>query len=306
MKKNSFTLLITAWREPLSVSFLLETVLNPKYNNLVSDLKILLVCPDIETKKSALEIVQKYNFLDFSHLQDPAQGKPTALNLAFEKIDTDWVICTDGDVFLSPDAIPELIDCIKNPNVKAVSGRPVSCDSKANFWGYIGHLLADAADQKRTQMSTQAKSYFVSGYLCGYELKSISKLNPKTLVDDAQLTLQVLAARGDIGYARDAIVNIKYPTNLPDWIIQKRRSAGGYRELQAQIKSLGLQKQQRSLWNELKFLFFPIKYAKKPLDFWFSLLLYPLRGLLWIIITFDSLTDSQSQKNLWQRVESTK
>jgi poly-beta-1,6-N-acetyl-D-glucosamine synthase len=292
----TISLLITAWKEPISVARNVQTVLENKLN-----IQIVVVAPDLETQNAARHIFQANSFTNFQILTDPQTGKPNAINFALTQIHSDWIICTDGDIALYSDSIPTLIEQIQNlkPNYAAVSARPVSIDSKDNFWGYIGHLLADSADLKRSQ----ASNYFVSGYLCAYQKSKITPLPASTLVDDAQFSIQILQQNLDIRYVPIAKVGVKYPTNCKDWFIQKRRSAGGYRELKEQIKSLNLQSTQRSLRNELEFILYPVQYAKSPKELIYSLELYPLRLLLWILIFKDGII---KPKKAWERVESTK
>jgi poly-beta-1,6-N-acetyl-D-glucosamine synthase len=292
----TISLLITAWKEPISVARNVQIVLSNKL-----DIEIVLVAPDIETQKATRDVFVANNFTNFQIIIDPQTGKPNAINLALEKTKSDWIICTDGDIVLYPDSIPTLVQHIQNleQNYGAISARPISIDSKNNFWGYIGHLLADSANVKRSQ----ASNYFVSGYLCAYDRSKIKPLPASTLVDDAQFSIQILEQNLDIKYLQNSKVGVKYPTNLKDWLIQKRRSAGGYRELKDQIKKLNLQATQRNLVNELEFIFYPLQYAQTFQQIIYSLGLYPLRLLLWILIFKDGII---KPKKSWVRVESTK
>jgi poly-beta-1,6-N-acetyl-D-glucosamine synthase len=310
LNQPSISLLITAWKESISVARNIQTILNGNLN-----IEIILVAPDIETQDSARKIFEVNNFISFQIIIDPQTGKPNAINLALEKIESDWIICTDGDIVLFPDSIPALIKEIHNlelqqenpcqvcdqrePSTGAISARPISIDSKNNFWGYVGHLLADSAHVKRSCSA----NYFVSGYLCAYKKSKIKKLPIETLVDDAQFSIQILEQNLDIKYVSKSLVGVKYPTNFGDWMIQKRRSAGGYRELDQQIKSLNLNSTQRSFKNELSFIFYPIKYANNSKELIYSFGLYPLRLLLWIFIFKDRFIKPNKP---WERVESTK
>ena len=309
VNQPSIAILITAFKEP-SVEYLLDTILNPDFNNWQSNWQLWVSAPDESTRQLSIDTANKWQ-VPISILADKGIGKPSALNLALETIDCDWLICTDGDVFLKPNSIRFLVQKITNnldftnnygAKYGAVSGRPVSNDSKDNFFGYIGYLLADAAHYKRFLNSEVGKSYFVSGYLVAYNKPKLQPLDPKTLVDDAQFSMQLINQGLSIGYEPKAQVMIKYPINYTDWIAQKRRSAGGYNELK-NIKHQNRKIEIRSFWSEVKFVFFPIKYASNPRELVFSLMLYPLRLWLWLVIFWDTKTN---KTNLWVRVESTK
>lgn len=308
MKKKTpkYAILITAYKE-VSVTLLMETICTPEYNNLPQDLEIYLSAPDSKTRNLAKRVAIKYKIESKFHLlKDPGKGKPTALNLAMQQIDAQWLICTDGDVYLEPNSIPYLLQNIEKKNdskIGAISARPISVDSKNNFWGYIGNLLADAAHDRRHTNAQNNKPYFVSGYLVAYRKSLLKLLVPKTLVDDAQYSMQILDQGFDIRYESKSKVCIKYPQNLKDWIGQKRRSVGGYREIQNQYPELLSQIQNRNLKSELAYLFFPLHYANNFKHFFFSLGLYPLRIYLWTIIYFDS---KSKKEGLWVRIDSTK
>ncbi len=303
---SSIAILITAYKEP-TVAKLLDSIFDPKNNNFNQCMTVYLSAPDYETKQVAQNSAIKWNQLsNFIILTDLGQGKPSALNLALSQINADWVICTDGDVFLDANSIDNLIKTIDSNEISglgAISGRPVSNDSKSNFWGYIGHLLADAAHTKRNEVYKLGESYFVSGYLVAYQKKLLKDLPFNTLIDDAQFSCQIIEQGYQIGYQPRATVKIKYPSNLTDWINQKRRSAGGYRELKKDFPKLFYAGKTRSLWSELSFFLFPFKYAKSPLELIYSLILFPLRLYLWILIWLDGVS---KKDNLWTRIESTK
>jgi poly-beta-1,6-N-acetyl-D-glucosamine synthase len=299
-------ILITAFREP-SIARLLDSIFDPEYDNFDPNITVYVSAPDYETRDIAKNTVNKWSKSNnLVLLTDPGKGKPLALNSALDVISSDWIICTDGDVFLDCNAIKNLINCInRNENSKlgSISGRPKSNDCKLNFWGYVGNLLADAAHLKRYQLAELGESYFASGYLVAYRKKLLTHLPVDTLVDDAQFSCQVIQQDYYIGYEPSAIVRIKYPDNCKDWINQKRRSAGGYRELKKDFPKLFKQGKTRSFWKELSFFWFPFEYATNLVELSYSCFLFPLRLYLWILIWFDGIS---KKDKLWIRIESTK
>jgi cellulose synthase/poly-beta-1,6-N-acetylglucosamine synthase-like glycosyltransferase len=299
-----YSLIITAWNEAESIKILLENVLNPSSGNLLENMEIIVVAPDDLTLNSANEISQKYRFNNLLTLKDTKEGKPNALNLAKKKAKGEILIFTDGDVLLGKNSLISLVKCLKNSNAVACSGRPVSADSKDSMLGYWGNLLADAAHEERSLRKSLNQSYHVSGYL--YALKNTFDFNfPKEiLVDDAWISSKIINNGGFIDYCPEAIVFIKYPKNLKDWFKQKRRSAGGYKQIKAMIKHD--KAPSRSLTSEIKYFFFPIKYARSIIQLVYSLLLYPMRLLLWIIVFLDSKAGKHKNRDLWVRVQSTK
>ena len=233
--KKTISIIVTAANEPTTISICLERLLDTNLNGFKDSNKflfeIITVIPDEETNKIALETINKYASFIIRHIKliDPWQGKPFALNLAFSNAKGDYLVLTDGDVFFSKDSLAYLINkLVKGDKYGAVTGRPVSKDSRNSFWGYIGHLLADAANDKRQVTMIDNRKFFVmSGYIMA--MKNLKLTIPKDcLSDDAYLSYLIHNSSLDIGYEPTACVNVKYPRNFKDWMNQKSRSVGGY------------------------------------------------------------------------------
>lgn len=300
-----YSLIITAWKEPETVEKNLTNILTRNSGNLLQEMEIILVCPDEETMNAAINVINKFGFDKFIYIKDDATGKPDALNKAFDTADGEIIICTDGDVLLAANALPNLVKRFENKEIGGISGRPVSADSKKTLFGYWGNLLADAAHQKRTREAALKRNYYMSGYLLAFKKVEGLKIPSDTLVDDAWLTTFISNRNQKIAYAPDALVLVKYPKNFKDWLKQKRRSAGGYSQLKKSGMSLS-NSGSRNFIEELKYIFFPIGYSRNLKEFFFSLLLYPARLFLWILILLDSFTGKHKNNRLWVRVESTK
>lgn len=302
-----YTFIITAWKEPITVRDNLHRLLASLHGNYLPSMEIILACPDDETYFAAKEVIDTYAFKNFIRIQDPQKGKPTALNLAFKSAHGEILICTDGDVLLADNALPTLVQSFKDQKVGIVTGRPVSADTKKTMFGYFGNLLADVAHVKRAKEFDRGGYYFVSGYL--YAMRSISgfQVPNDTLVDDAWITLQYVLKGMRVAYAPEAKVYVKYPKNMNEWIKQKRRSMGGYsqlNDLNAQLPSH--QQRVRSIREELKFFLFPIKYARNLREFFYSLMLYPSRLWLWFAIWWSRYGKKMTFEKTWSRIESTK
>ncbi len=301
-----YSLIITAWREPKSISLNINNILNPQSRNLIPDLEILVIAPDVETFKAAKSSANKFNFPNIKWIKDKGEGKPKALNLGIKNSSGEVLIFMDGDVIIGNDSLKRLVSGVHD-DIWLCSGRPISSDSKATLFGYWGHLLADGANSKRQQEIEKGSSYFVSGYL--YALKKFDGLlfPENILVDDGWISVKILEMNKRIGYSSNSIVYIKYPQNISDWFKQKRRSAGGYSQLtQFYTPQLKRKLPKRDFLEELKYLLFPVFYSRSILQFIYSLLLYPARLLLWILISFDKLTGRHNDLKLWVRIETTK
>lgn len=338
--------LITSFYEPKTIGKCLSGLLSDSFLSLKQDFEVLLACPDTQTLFSALQFLEKKFELKktqkvdsakpinnqvfslennqdlenieleiylknqkigiFKHIKDPKKGKPKALNLLFQKATKQILILTDGDTFADSKAIVELLEKQQKSHSGLISARPVSADSKNTFWGYTGHLLADSAHLKRSQN----KNFPVSGYLFLINLNSLPKdfklkIPDQVLSDDAYISYLFQAKNLTIEYQPKARVYLKYANNLSDFLNQKRRSLGGFSQLLT-YPELKIKKNPRSLLEELKFFFFPLKYAKNLNQLIYSLGLYPLRFYLWVLIFIDQKIFKKDFEKIWVRIESTK
>jgi len=290
------SIIITAHKEPRTIgrciASFLEQEIKEKY-------EILAVCPDRETKK----VVDMYsrNYKQVKHLQDPGKGKPAALNIAFKEAKGDYLVLTDGDVYVSKNSVNLLLEKLKD-KIGAVSGHPVSLENKNNFYGYVSHLLTDMADKIRKKNFINNKFIVCSGYL--YVIKSgILKEIPENILSDDAYISRFIANKGyQINYAEDAFVYVKYPSNLKDWIKQKRRSTGGYE----QLKKYFNERVMRSFTQEASGVFSIFLYPKNLKEIYWTIKLIFLRFYLWLIIFNDIYIKKKRFEDTWLRIESTK
>lgn len=313
------TIIITSYNEPDSIQKALECIIDPEYSGLNVDYELLTVIPDQETIDSAQKIITKFSVKNWKNIKDPLKGKPYAINLALKEAKGDILMFTDGDVYFGKDSVRNLLSAFSDDNVGGVTGRPVSMDEKHNFMGYIGHLLADAAHHKRMvtmradvagkslKFVSKAPYFFVlSGYI--FAMRNYGLTVPDdTLIEDAYLSYELFNKGHNLAYEPEAKVYVKYAKSVKDWYKQKLRSVGGY----VQLWKYGIIKQEtevRSFWKELQYIWFPIRYAKNLNEYFWSLLLYPMRFWLWLKIFIDQriLKKDLIGKTGWERIESTK
>jgi cellulose synthase/poly-beta-1,6-N-acetylglucosamine synthase-like glycosyltransferase len=300
---NNFLLKIKDQKEPLKIgkNIMLDLKDFTSFKNLpnLENIELDLFTLEKGLDRQNLEKIQKIG--SFKHIKDPQKGKPWALNLLFKRAAGKIWILTDGDTFTEKTAVCKLLEKESNTKSDLISARPVSTDSKENFWGYIGHLLADSADHKRKN----SDFFPVTGYLFLMQAKKNLQIPSEVLSDDAYISYLIKNYHGKITYQSKALVYIKYAKNLQDFLNQKRRSLGGFSQL-SEFSELNFQKSDRSFKEELKYFFFPLKYAKNLQELFFSILLYPLRLYLWVLIFIDRKILKKDFKKTWVRIESTK
>lgn len=285
------SIIITAYKEPKTIGKCITSFLE---QNIKEKYEIFVVAPDKET----LDAAKKYKV---KIIKDPGRGKPIALNIAFKKAKGDILVLTDGDVYTSENSINELLDKFDN-KTGAVSGHPISLNERNKFFGYISHLLTFMADKLRKKLVKKEKFIVCTGYLYAIKKEIVKEIPEDILSDDAYISRFIANKNYKVKYAENALVYVKYPDNLKDWIKQKRRSTGGYE----QLKKYFDKKAMRSFTQEASGIFSVFSYPKTVKEFFWTKLLICLRLYLWILIFYDIYIKKKSFKETWVRIESTK
>lgn len=311
------SVIITSFKEPKTIRKCISCIADKHYSGITNPFEIIQVSPDELTLKQGKKEANKLGLSKKQYIQikDPQKGKPFALRMAIQKAKGDIIIFTDGDVFFEKNAVNELLKPFGNSKVGGVSGRPISQDSRDNKFGYWGHLLSDSGDHRRRNrmQEVEEKEYWISkdtffpmsGYIMA--IRNVDIPVPKeALSEDAYISYHLRNIRKEIAYAPKAICYVKFPSNLKDYYKQKVRSVGGFKQLE-RMGIFKRDKQSRSFFIELPYAFFVLKYPKNIKEFWWSLLLFPVRLITWIKITWERgiLKKGMGEKG-WERIESTK
>lgn len=293
----NYSIIITAWKEPKQV----EKSINVILKNGLKDFEIIVVAPDKET----LEVVKKFKKKNIWSLKDLGHGKPEALNLVVSKAKGEILILTDGDVFMGKDSLKYLVEPFKEEKIGAVSGRPVSIDSKSNKYGFWSHLLTEVAHERRLIADKKNKNFFCSGYLFAIRKKIFPEIPVEILSDDGYISLKVYSKGYRIGYSPKSEVYVKYPKNFSDWVLQKKRSAGGYNQIK-KIEGVSMRSFSKEAIGGLVYLKTFLKQVKGLKELVWVGDLFISRIYLWILIYRDINLKKKSHKEIWKRIESSK
>jgi cellulose synthase/poly-beta-1,6-N-acetylglucosamine synthase-like glycosyltransferase len=322
----TYSIILTAFKEPNSVANALKYLADPKYSGYEGNINIIQVSPDKDTIKKAKDYIKtvKNPNLGFLQLIDDNLGKPHALNQALKKVSSSIVIMTDGDVQFEKGTLGKLIDEIEKGNYDALTGQPVSSNPRNSFMGFVSHLMVAAAHHKRSielMGKTQGhgakfikrKGFFpLSGYILAFDKSKFEGILGEgfvfpgdCLVEDAYLS-HVLYNKGlKLGYVPQAKVQVKFPTNIKDYFIQKKRSTGGFLQLW-KYGVVTKETKARSFWQDLQYFWFPFKFSRNVIEYIYTIVYFPLRFVLWLSIWWERKVVKKNFVQTWQRVESTK
>lgn len=294
---DDISVIITAFREAATIGRAIDAFLS----QLPEGSEILVVCPDPETTAIVSAYEARYHVV--RHVVDPQRGKPAALNMGLKNAQGEIVVLSDGDVVVSPNALPALKAPFRDAKVGAVSGRPVSVGPRDTILGYWSHLLTDAAHEVRLARDTAGEFLVCSGYLFAFRRELIERVPPDALAEDAVISHRVAQLGHYIRYAPQARVFVKYPDNYQDWLRQKVRSAGGYAQSYVRRSPHRMRSPRLEMIHGTRLA---LSYAQNAHELIWTFLLFAARLHLWLLVLIRVRLLNRPFDTLWQRVESTK
>jgi cellulose synthase/poly-beta-1,6-N-acetylglucosamine synthase-like glycosyltransferase len=266
---------------------------------LPKDCKIIVSDPFPETKWMIEE-----KFPEVVYHEDEDKGKSNALNSLFKKYGKEEgiFILTDGDVYVSNNAVQEILNKFTNPKVGCVSGRPTSINSKENKFGYWSHFLVDVGAHKisRKKRHNQGKFLETTGYLFAFR-KGVIKKIPLDVAEDTIIPYYFYKKGYKVAYAENALVHIKWPTNMKDWIKQKKRAADAHTKLTKYAPDFPKVKSfTGETFGGLKNLHHVLGYPKSFKEMAWTLELFPARLYIWLSLMKDLKTKKREYQDGWR------
>jgi len=290
-------IIITSYNEPKATLRAVNTILKQKIKQ---DFRITVVDPF----DSVGEFLNKHiKSKKFRFFLDPGEGKSYALNFLFQEYGSenkdDLFILTDGDVYISDNAIEEILNSFKDKQVGAVTGKPVSVDSRKTKYGYWSKLLYDGIDFVRRRLSKKKFFFQCSGYLFAIR-KGLVIDFPTNVPEDSVIPYLVWKKGYKIEYAPKAEVYVKYPNNWTDWVNQRVRTIKAHENLDREVPEMP---RTKSFFNEIKQgLVFSLKYPKTFREFFWTFQLYFARVFVYLK-SFIEMKSKKGFKDGWRETE---
>lgn len=290
------SILITSFNEPETIGRAISAF---ESQNL-KDYEIIISAPDEETLKIAKNYSLRNNRIRI--FKDNGRGKPSAINMAFKKIKGKIVILTDGDVYVSKNSVRNLIKHFSNSNIGAVSGKVISTNSHENLFGFWAHVLTLAFHNLRSHRASKGKNIICSGYLYAIRKDLFKSIPENTLADDTYISLLINSRGYKTIYEPNSAVYVKYPSNLIDWIKQKKRTSGRLYQLKRKFNLSEISSFFEEVYSSITIL----KEIKRLRDIFYFIFLIVMKGYIWFRVFFDFRLWNRPFKKTWERIESTK
>jgi cellulose synthase/poly-beta-1,6-N-acetylglucosamine synthase-like glycosyltransferase len=224
------SIVVCAYNEEKSIGPLLKNLQTQRLPSEIADPEIIVVasgCTDKTVKKvkENMTLNAKIRLIE----EETRRGKASALNKAFEVSTGDYIVLIPADVEPADDALLNLLTPFRDKEVSAVSGRPMqnpnrTSKSLASNMAQTTYRLWERLMKKLDHDNQMAH--------CSGEFMAI-RSNAKTTIPDgcaADDSYIAIAAKkkGTVRFATNAICYNLLPTNIIDYINQRRRWLYGH------------------------------------------------------------------------------
>ena len=239
-------IIIASYNEPKSTLRAVQKFLSQKTSEKI---RVTVVDPFPEVEEFLSKHLKDPRFVFYP---DPGEGKAYALNLLFQEYASnnsdDIFISTDGDVYVSDNAIEEISKAFKDKQVGCVTSHPIPLDTRKSKYGYWSHMAFDGIHQARKKLSKEKKFFECSGYMFALR-KNILFDFPMETSEDSIIPFLFWKKGFKIKYLPNVEVYVKNPENFKDYLTQKIRNIKGHENLNKIAPDMP---RTKSLFKEIK------------------------------------------------------
>jgi len=218
---------VCAYNEEKNIGNLLDRLLGIKSRKV--NIKEIILVSDGSTDRTN-EIISNFQRKSKkvkSIIRKKRYGKVNAINQILKKAKSQIIILESADNFPKNGAFDKLVEPFKDKNAGITSGHIVPINKGNNFMTFLGKFMY----KLHHEIALENPKY---GEMIAFR-KVIKKI-PNSAVDEESIAM-IITNKGYRGiYCPDAIVYNKTPTNIRDFIKQRRRIYAGHLELKTKYK----------------------------------------------------------------------
>ncbi len=171
------------------------------------------------------------------------KGKPSAVNEILKKAKGNILIMADADVYPVEGLTKHLVKHFRDKKTGLVAGHPILTKPRGMV-GYWSEISFDLIHEKRKKDI----GWDVTGNLYALRAGIVKKIPEEVMLDDTHIALNVKRKNFDIVYEPEAMVLVKPPETIRDFIAQKSRTRAGWYQITKDEKT----KAKRSVMHDLK------------------------------------------------------
>lgn len=286
---------ICVYNEEKNIAKLLQSVNGQKHKNIYID-EIVVIASG--TTDKTCEIVRSFQKKDKRiklQIQKHREGKASAVNLFISCAKTDILVLVGGDLILDANTISSLVKKFVNEEVGMTGARPIPLNNiDRDFFGFAAHLLWDLHHKISLQKPKMGEAIAFR--------KVFKKIPVLSSVDEANIEPLIRGQGYKVIYVPTAKVYNKAPTNLADFIKQRRRVYNGHLAVKYEQS---YEVATMDAFFILKILLAFLKENPKPKFFLQMPLVVILEGISRSLGWWDYHI-SKKRHTVWDTIESTK
>jgi cellulose synthase/poly-beta-1,6-N-acetylglucosamine synthase-like glycosyltransferase len=219
---------ICAFNEEKNISLLLDNLLlkqGLRYNS-----EIIVVCSGCTDRTP--QIVEQFSNKNSRVkliMERERKGKASALNTILKIYKGDFLFLIPADVIPEPFSLHVLLnEMLSDQYTGVICGRPIPVNETRDLVGYMGHLIWRLHHRTLEFLNSLQLNNHASGELMVIRKGVVEQIPDSTVNDDAYIAIQTTEKNLKARYCQDAIVSIRAPTNILDFIRQRRRVVYGH------------------------------------------------------------------------------
>jgi len=224
------SIVVCAYNEEKSIGLLLKNLQSQKVPSEIADREIIVVasgCTDktVNKVKENLNGKAKIKIIE----EETRQGKASALNKAFQVSTGDYVVLIPADVEPAEDALFNLLAPFRDGDVSAVSGRPIQNPKRESksFATHMAQTTYRLWEKLMKKLDGNGQMAHCSGEFMAIRSSAKTTIPDGCAADDSYIAI-IAKKKGTIRFAADAVCYNLLPSNIVDYINQRRRWLYGH------------------------------------------------------------------------------
>ena len=127
---------------------------------------------------------------------------------------------------------------------------------------------------------------------------------PLDVAEDAIIPYLFYKKNYKLVYVDKAVIKVKYPTNINDWVKQKVRSIKSHEALNKYLKK-EKNMRMKTFLNEILHGYIALTFPRNIKEVYWTLLLFPVRLYIWLLALYQIKIKKDYYKATWSRSKST-
>lgn len=224
------SMIVCAYNEEKSIGPLLNNLMEQDVPPDILDREIIVVASGCTDRTEAVVKEQAKTNRKITLISERERsGKAAALNKAFEASSGDYIALVPADVFPAENALFNLLIPFKDLGVSAVSGRPMQDPEKVpkGFSGYLANMTYRLWARLMSKLNDKGEMAHCSGEFMAIRSDVKTDVPCDCAADDSYIAIAA-KRKGHIKFASQAICYNLMPSNIADYINQRRRWLFGH------------------------------------------------------------------------------